>query len=317
MRTLVAVTATACTILLGSGPTALASGNGNRGNPNPGIAERVRELEVQNARQRARIQQLEQRPNVAGKSCLEGFALVGFESDGTLICETPWPSISPGPNGNLRCLEHFDPISAAGTLMAFLNTNSLPELRTYVPLPVRGSGQTGTGVDFVYRISSDVWTSLTEFGAAFQLVEMKMEEPCVDAIRGVIYVANLRADGVAEVDLGGLGSIQSHVQVELRDVVLEFLLPLSHSNLDGAPVGTTADRRPITSDAAATVVSGGILVTLDDSRFEDFPEIATILADAYGPPVFDEMFDQIVPQARLYMSQSLHSPVTVQVVGAP
>jgi hypothetical protein len=310
------VTAAACLALLASAAGATGTGAGNDGDPK-GLAARVQALEAQNARQKSRIRQLERRPNVAGKACPEGLSLVGFGSDGTLICEAPWASTTPGPNSHLRCNEHFDPFATAGVLGNFLNTNTMPFLQNYLPLSARGSADLEGGIDFTYALHGGLWTPWSPFIAGVQLVEVRIEEPCVDAVRVVIVVPELTAEGTAELDLGVLGDIRSPLQLEMRDVVLEFLVPLSNPDLEGAPVGTTADRIPLPSNANATLVSGEVVVTVDDTRLGDFPGIAEILSDAYAPQLRDEMVDQIVEQIRIQLGPTLRSPVTLQVVAAP
>jgi hypothetical protein len=307
----------ACLALLATAAEATGTGGGSGGDPKPGLAARVEALEAQNARQRSRIRQLEGRPNVAGKACPQGLALVGFGSDGTLICEAPWASTTPGPNAHLRCLEHFDPGATSQVLNNFLNTNIIPFLRDYALQWARGSAELEDGTDFSYEIQGGLWTPQTPFVPAVQLVELRMEEPCVDAVRVVIWAPELTAEGVAALDLGALGNFYSKMQVEIRDVVLEFLVPLSNPDLEGTPVGTTADRIPLPFNANATLVSGEVVVTVDDTHLGDFPEIAGILSDAYEPQLRDEMVDLLVEQIRAQLSPTLRSPVTLQVVAVP
>ena len=145
------VAAAACLALLASAVGATDSGGGNGGDPKPGLAARVQALEAQNARQKSRILQLERRPNVAGKACLEGFSLMGFGSDGTLICEAPWASTTPGPNSHLRCLEHFDPRGTAGMLYTFLQTNTIDFLKNYLPAMGPGLGRARRWNRFLIR----------------------------------------------------------------------------------------------------------------------------------------------------------------------
>jgi len=311
------VTAAACLALLASAAGATGSSGGKEVDPKPGLAARVQTLEAQTARQKSRIRHLERRPNVAGKACPEGLALVGFESDGTLICEAPWASTTPGPNAHLRCLEHFDPVGTSQTLGAFLHANAISYLEHYDLQWARGSAELGDGTDFTYTIMGGRWTARTPFGAAAQLVELRTEEPCVDAIRFVSLSPDLTAEGLAELDLGALGKLYLKLNLEIRDFVFDLLVPLTNPDLEGAPVGTTADRAPLTSNASATLVSGGVIVTVDETYLEDFPEIAEILRDIYEPQLRDEMVDQIVEQIQVQMGMTLRSPVTVQVVAAP
>ena len=311
------LSAAACLALLASAAGATGAGPGKDTDPKPGLAARVQALEAQNARHKSRIRQLERRPDVAGKACPDGLALAGFESDGTLICEAPWASTTPGPNAQLRCLEHFDPAGTSQTLDAFLHANTIPFLELYDLQWARGSAELGDGTDFSYAIKGGLWTARTPFGPAAQLVELKTEEPCVDAIRVVIRSPDLTAEGYAELNLGALGNLNVRLNLQIRDFVFEFLVPLTNPDLDGAPVGTTADRLPSTNNASATLVSGGVLVTVDETTLEDFPEIAEILRDAYEPQLRDEMVDQIVEQIRTQLTMTLRSPVTVQVVAAP
>ena len=121
-------------------------------------------------------------------------------------------------------------------------------------------------------------------------------------MRFVIHSPDLTADGEVELDLGALGKVDPNLHLEIRDFVFEFLVPLTNPNLDGAPVGTMADRNPLSSNANATLVSGGVIVTVDETNLEGFPEIAGILSDAYAPQLRDEMMDQIVEQIRRQMS---------------
>jgi len=310
------ITTAACLALLATAAGATGTGGGSGGDPKPGLAARVEALEVQNARQRSRIRQLEGRPNVAGKGCPQGLALVGFGSDGTLICEAPWASTTPGPNAHLRCLEHFDPVATVQTLQTFLNTNIINFLRSY-QIFARGSAELGDGTDFSYDIQGGLWTPQTPFAPAVQLVELRMEEPCVDAVRVVIWAPELTAEGNVALDLGASGDFYPKMQLEMRDVVFEFLVPLSNPDLEGTPVGTTADRWPAPFNANATLVSGEVVVTVDDTHLGDFPEIVEILSDAYAPQLRDEMVDLLVEQIRAQLSPTLHSPVTVQVAAAP
>lgn len=282
--------------------------------PNPGLPARVEALEKQNALQQARIHRLERRPNLAGKSCPDGLALVGFESDGALKCAAPWTTQTPPePQTTFLCVENHDATAAVAALTDYLNADLVNSLRREL-LRVTGSAQVG-GLSFDYGASAKQWTVEGEFSATAPLVEIAAQEPCADAVRVTIHLPDFLVSGQAEFDFGLLGTYGQEIGVEGSGVVLEALVRLRAPDIDGLPVGAAVDRDAET--VSLTMVSGDIDVVFEGGLGELLQPALDFVVDSFTGYARDTILGVIEDQVGMQLLSTLSAPVTVKVVAVP
>jgi hypothetical protein len=283
--------------------------------PNPGLPSRVEALEKQNARQQARIHQLSRRPNLAGKSCPDGLALVGFEPDGTLKCAAPWTTTQPPPDPQttFRCVENHDATAAAAALTDYLDAELVSSLRR-VPLRLVGSAQVG-GLSFDYGANGRTWTLEGQFSVAAPLVEIAAQEPCADAVRVTIHLPDFLVSGEAEFDFGLLGSYSQDIGIAGNGVVLEVLVRLRAPDIAGLPVGASVDRDAET--VSLTMVSGDIELELEGGLGEILEPALEFFADVYINQVRGDILGAIEDEVGMQLLSTLSAPVTVKVVAVP